>query len=204
MEKAGTAPVRAPLIRTGGRKPHRRGRWVALTGTPGTGKTSASTQLPASIEVVEVSALALRLGVGRLQKNGSVVVDLRRFRRAFQTYARAHSRGVIVGHLAHFLPVSYIIVLRCHPRELARRLRQARRSAKDVAANVLSETLDLVLVEALATGLPVREVDTTDLTVPAVAQVVAGLIHRRPAARYGAVNWLADRRVTEELLRGRL
>ncbi len=110
----------------------------------------------------------------------------------------------MVGHLAHFLPVSYIVVLRCNPVELARRLRGARRTPGDRTANVLSEALDIVLVEALAAGVPVREVDTTDRSVAEVARIVEGLVRRRPAARYGQVSWLADHRVTEELLRGAL
>ena len=56
-------------------------------------------------------------------------------------------------------------------------------------------------MEALAAGAPVREVDTTERSVAEVARTVEGLVRRRPAARYGQVNWLADRRVTEELLR---
>lgn len=67
--------------------------------------------------------------------------------------------------------------------------------------NVLSETLDIVLVEALRTGVPVREVDTTGRSPAAVAHLVAQVVRRRPPSRYGQVNWLADRRVTEELLR---
>ena len=129
---------------------------------------------------------------------------MERLRRAFRSYVRSHPGGIVVGHLAHLLPVSYIIVLRCHPSELARRLRRTRRTAKDRAANMLSETLDLVLIEALGTGIPVREVDTTHRTPGAVAKIVTGLAKRRPKAKYGQVDWLADRRVTEELLRRRL
>jgi adenylate kinase len=177
--------------------------WVALTGSPGTGKTAVSGKLSGSLEVVEVSSLALRLGAGRRRRPRSVEVDVPALRRVFRRYQRSHPAGVVVGHLAHFLPVSYIIVLRCHPQELARRLRRARRNAKDRTANILAETLDIVLVEALGTGLPVREVDTTHRSVAAVARLVENVVRRHPAPKYGLVNWLADRRVTEELLRGR-
>lgn len=125
-------------------------------------------------------------------------------RRAFRSWVRFAPEGVVVGHLAHFLPVSYVIVLRCNPLALARRLRKMRRTSADRTANVLSETLDIVLVEALAAGVPVREVDTTGRSMADVARTVEEIVRRRPAARYGRVNWLADRRVTEELLRGRL
>lgn len=151
---------------------------------------------------MEVKDLALRLGAGRRRGPGSVEVDLAAVRRAFRSFARSSPDGVVVGHLAHFLPVSYIVVLRCNPLELAHRLRRTRRTPRDRTANALSEALDIVLVEALGTGVPVREVDTTERSVAEVARTVEGLVRRRPAARYGQVNWLADRRVTEELLRG--
>lgn len=178
--------------------------WLALTGTPGTGKTSARTRLPPRLGAREVGDLAAELGSGRRSRSGAVVVDLPALRRAFRSYARAHPRGILVGHLAHLLPVSYSIVLRCHPRELSRRLRKAKRTANDRAANVLSEILDVVLVEALGTGAPVRELDVSRLSPDQVARVVTRWARRRPAARYGRINWMADPRVTEEFLRGAL
>jgi adenylate kinase len=178
--------------------------WVALTGTPGTGKSSAAKRLPRDLPAFEVRELALRLGAGRRRDPRTVEVDLPQLQRAFRRFARTNPSGVVVGHLAHFLPVRYVLVLRCHPRELARRLRTARRSARNRAANVLAEALDIVLVEALATGVPVREVDTTRRSVAAVARIVERLARRRPPASYGRVRWLADRRLTEELLRGTL
>jgi adenylate kinase len=160
--------------------------------------------LQSSLPAVEVSELALQLGAGRRRGHGSVEVDLAALRRAFRRFTRTTPTGIVVGHLAHFLPVRYIIVLRCHPRELARRLRRVGRSRKDLTANAFAEALDIVLVEALATGVPVREVDTTHRSVVAVARVVESLVRRRPRASYGRVRWLADRRLTEELLRGTL
>jgi adenylate kinase len=181
-----------------------RTEWIALTGTPGTGKSSVARLLPVGSHAVELAALAVKLGAARRLKAKSMEVDLPAFRRAFRVFARSNPKGVVVGHLAHFLPVSYVIVLRCWPVELADRLRKAHRRAAGRNANVLAEALDVVLVEALGSGVPVYEVDTTRLSISDVARRVASIIRRRPPARYGRVNWLSDRRGTEQLLRDAL
>ena len=106
-----------------------------------------------------------------------------------------------MGHLAHLLPVRGAIVLRCHPRELAGRLRRAHRGNRGQRrANYLSEALDLVLVEALEGRLPVYEVDTTGRSIAEVAEEVDRRLRRRGRCRSGEVDWLADPAVTEELL----
>ncbi len=176
--------------------------WTALTGTPGTGKSGTGRRL-VGFEIVEVARLAGRLGAARRINRGRVEVDLDRLGPAFRRYQRTHPAGIVVGHLAHLLPVSYAIVLRCHPHELARRLRGARRPARAIAENVLAEALDVVLIEALRRGLPVYEVDTTRRSPTEVARTVQRLVERRPSPHYGEVRWLADPRVTAQLLRGR-
>lgn len=180
----------------------RRFRRVALTGTPGTGKSTVARRLR-DVAVVEVGEAALRHAAGRrLPRGRGVEVDLARLRRALSRRPEP-TPTVLVGHLAHLLPVDGAIVLRCHPLELARRLARARRgSASDRRENVGAEALDLVLTEARARRLPVWEVDTTARSPSAVARDVARLLDRRPRPRPARVDWLADRRVTDFLLRG--
>ncbi|HYA10568.1 MAG TPA: AAA family ATPase [Thermoplasmata archaeon] len=173
---------------------------VALTGTPGVGKSAVAGRLARRWRVVEVAELARRYGAAR-GTGRSVEVDLARLRKALRSRAARDGVDVIVGHLAHLLPVRAAIVLRCHPRELARRLARARRgSATDRRANFVSEALDLVLAEAAGAGLPVFEVDTTGRSVGAVAREVGLHLRRGGPPRHGVVDWLADRSVTAHLL----
>lgn len=173
---------------------------VALTGTPGTGKTAVARELGGRLASAEVADLAIALDAARPLAHG-VEVDLPRLATRLAR-SREPLPALVVGHLAHLLPVADAIVLRCHPVELARRLARARRgSAEDRRANVEAEATDVVLLEALSLGRRVWELDTTERSVPSVARAVSRLVARRPRASAGGVDWLADPAVTDYLLR---
>jgi adenylate kinase len=172
---------------------------VALTGTPGTGKSTVAALLGRDYRVVEVGALALSLGAGRHSRN-SVLVDLVRLRAAMRR-RKAEGPEILVGHLAHLLPVRAAIVLRCRPLELDARLRRRRQgTARERDENVVSEATDLVLREALDQGLTVFEVDTTGRKPEAIARELRRWLASRRPSRYGGVDWLGDPAVTEHLL----
>jgi adenylate kinase len=172
---------------------------VALTGTPGTGKSTVARRLPASWRVVEVAELARQLGASRGRGTG-VEVDLPRLARAVRE-GRTEGVDVVVGHLAHLLPLRDVVILRCHPRELRRRLARGRHgTAHDREENVVAEATDVVLVEALALRRRVWEVDTTGRSPSSVAREVSARIRARGRPSYGRVDWLADPTVTEHLL----
>ncbi len=171
---------------------------VALTGTPGTGKSSVAAHLSTRWKVVEVGDLALRQGCAR-PVPGGLSVDLPELAGRLRRGRRP--ADILVGHLAHLLPVEGVVVLRCHPEELVRRLARARRgSVADREENYGAEALDIVLVEALRTGRRVWEVDTTGRSAEEVARAVRRRLERRGRSSYGRVRWLTDPRVTEHLL----
>jgi len=171
---------------------------VALTGTPGTGKSTVAAALSPGFRAVEVADLALTWGVARRSEK-SVTVDLAQLRERFRR--NPPSVDLVVGHLAHLLPVRDVVVLRCHPEELANRLsRSGRGSSRDWRENYVAEALDVVLVEAVRPRRRVWEVDTTGRSPALVARGVRRLLRRRPPSHYGRIDWLSDPKVTEHLL----
>jgi len=173
---------------------------VALTGTPGTGKSSVGDRLRGELRVVEVSDLARRHGAAR-GRGRHVAVDLARLRRSLRRPGALDDVDLVVGHLAHLLPVSEAIVLRCRPVELVERLRRARRgSAADRQANFVCEATDAVLLEAMEAGRTVFEIDTTGRTVGAVVRDVRRRLATGGPPRFGSVDWLVDPAVTTHLL----
>lgn len=155
---------------------------VAVTGTPGTGKTSATDRL-ADLDVLHLNEAIEREGLytERDAERDSLVVDLD----ALRGYVGDHE-GVVESHLAHHLPADRVIVLRCEPADLDARLVDRGESKAKASENRESEELDLILSEAVAEhGLEnVYEIDTTDRSPAEIAReierVVAG--ERAPSA----------------------
>jgi adenylate kinase len=183
----------SPRTRTAPRRP------VALTGTPGTGKSSVTRRL-SGLRAVEVANLASAWGLAR-RCAGGLEVDLAGLQRRGRRRGAFGKVDVVVGHLAHLLPLRDVIVLRCRPDELDRRLRRARRgSPAERRENVEAEATDVVLLEAIRPGRRIWEVDSTGRHLTDVTRDVERRIRRRGPSDYGTVDWLADPRVTAHLL----
>lgn len=170
-----------------------------VTGTPGTGKTSATERL-ADRDVLHLNEVVEREGLytERDEERDSLVVDLDALREFV-----GDRGGIVESHLAHHLPAEKAIVLRCDPAELERRLRERGESeakakgntgstkspqalARYARENRESEALDLILSEAVTEhGLEnVYEIDTTDRTPGEVAREIERVLagEREPSA----------------------
>jgi adenylate kinase len=166
---------------------------VALTGTPGTGKTTASERADTGLDVIHLNEVIERedLYTDRDEDRGSLVADID----AVRDWLGDREDVLVESHLAHHLDVEKVIVLRCHPEEIERRLEERDEPAETIAENADSEALDVILTEAVEThGLDaVYEIDTTDRSPDAVAteieRVVAG--EREPSA--GTVSFVEYR-----------
>jgi adenylate kinase len=177
----------------------RRRASMALTGTPGSGKSRVATELGPNWGAVEVGDLAVQRGFGR-RGRGTVRVDLRGLRRSLAANSAA-APGVLVGHLAHLMPVEGAIVLRCHPLVLRSRLVAASRGTPaDRQENYVAEAIDLVAREARERRLPVWEIDTTRRTPRSIAHQVERILRDRTRVPGRPIDWLADPRVTAHLL----
>ncbi len=171
---------------------------VALTGTPGSGKSRVALELDGQPPSIEVGPLADRFGAATALARGWCV-DIARLRRGLRSNGPVEP--LWVGHLAHLLPVRAAIVLRCHPRELLARLEHAARplGRRLREENAAAEALGVITREALRPGLRVWELDTTGRSVPDVARAVRRLLEERPPPRYGRIDWLSDPGVTRAL-----
>jgi len=160
---------------------------IAVTGTPGTGKTTA-TELLAE-RGIEMPVIHLNDEIKQydlwserdVDREDSLVTDLE----AVKTHL-GEWEGVLESHLAHHFDADRVVVLRCEPAALEARLSERGDSERKARENAESEALDVVLSEAVDQHgqESVYEIDTTNRDPEAVADEIASVIRgdRSPSA----------------------
>ena len=157
---------------------------VAVTGTPGTGKTSAVAELETDLSVIHLNQVIEEEGFYTEidEDRDSLVADLD----AIREWLADRDDVIVESHLAHYLEADAVIVLRCHPEILAERLEARGEPTAKARENAESEALDGILIEAADRHdrSHLFEIDTTDLstaeTATEIQQVISG--ERAPSA----------------------
>ena len=144
---------------------------VAVTGTPGTGKTTAVDRVETDLEVIHLNE----------------VIHERGF-----TTGTDREDALVESHLAHEFAADRVVVLRCHPEEIERRLRERGEPESTVVENAESEALDVVLGHAVQNHgeEAVYEIETTDRSPDAVAAEIAAVIAGECEPGAGTVSYV--------------
>jgi adenylate kinase len=162
---------------------------IAVTGTPGVGKTTVSKLLAEKLgyEYVNLRDYALEKEIGEM-KGDELEIDVDELRESFRKDFR--DKNVIAdGHLSHSLKADLVIVLRANPKLIAGRLKERGYSKEKLGENVEAELVDVILVEALEENENVIEVDTTGKTPEEVVEEILDLIQKGVRRRAGIVDW---------------
>ena len=154
---------------------------IAISGTPGCGKTSLSELFASNgAKVVSVKELAqLHDCLGELNlEDGATEIDIHKL---VELWENGDDGLVVVdGHLSHFLDVDAIVLLRCNPSELESRLSKRGYAENKVKANMEWELISGTWSELLEfeIELPIREYDATVQNTEEIYQNVCDWIEQ--------------------------
>jgi adenylate kinase len=164
---------------------------VAVSGTPGTGKSSACSVLKEmGREVHDVAGLASERGAAAGRSMGELVVDVEKLADSIDDVRSAEPFAIIDGHLSHHLRPDLCVVLRCSPKVLRARYEARGYSEKKARDNLEAEAIDLVLVEAMRACPRTYEINATRKRAKRVAADIEKIVAGRTAGfAPGQVDW---------------
>lgn len=171
---------------------------LLITGVPGTGKTAVAKLVAAKAgaALLDINKLVNALGLysGIDESDGAKVVRLAELEKELSAAIKAEKRSVLAeGHLGceMKLPVSKVLVLRCEPKELRRRLSSRDYPPEKISQNALAEALDYctVLSEKNYGKRKVWEIDTAGRTPQEVAVLCEKIISGKLKKKFPPVSF---------------
>lgn len=170
----------------------------AITGVPGTGKSTLSRELSKKTgwALVEINRLIEEKGLWNGTEMGAKIVDMNALAREIAALARKNkNRNLILeGHLLCDLKTGadFIVVLRTNPAALRKRLAARGYPKKKIDENVMAEALDYCTLEAESRYEKVYEIDTTKSRSGSLSKLL--LISTGKGKRFasGKINWLKE------------
>lgn len=173
---------------------------IIITGTPGTGKTTVSKLLADKINAKLISINSLlddyNLNLGTDEVRGYKIVDTKAMIPIVDNIKDEHADELIIfeGHLAQDYPNSdKVIVLRCNPDILSKRLEKRNWSDKKVKENIEAEILGICTTESYETyGDIIQEIDTSNNTPEDIVDMIINVINNKKEYPLGVIDYLSD------------
>ena len=172
---------------------------IAITGTPGTGKTSVAKKLVMEGYIVlDLNRIACENNflLGRDEKRNSNIVDIDKLNLFIKKNYSKFDIVFVEGHLSHLLKcVDKLVVLRLEPSQLKKHLKKKRWNEKKIKENLESEILDIVLCESVEIHLKdnISELNVTNKSVDEIVSIIIDLVKDRfknlQKYKIGNIDW---------------
>jgi len=178
---------------------------VAITGTPGVGKSSVSDLLKNySYNILDIFSIAIEKDfvIEEDKKRDSKILDINKINKFLKKNYDTKDIIFVDSHLSHmFSCVDYVIILRCNPKILKKRLLTKGWIEEKINENIESEILDIILCETIDKHQKenIFEIDTSNKSLKAVVRCIREIIKNdfKPMKKYniGMIDW------SEEILK---
>ena len=158
-----------------------------ITGTPGTGKSLIGEELARrGHTVVHLTATVGTYVIGDDEERDAQITDVDRWSAEFVPI-----NGFVEGHIAHLLPCDRIVVLRCRPDELEKRLARRKYRETKIRENAQAEALDVCLIETIDEfeSSQIFELDTAGHDAVYCADRIEGFYRGEIPADFGHLDW---------------
>jgi len=185
-------------------------RILAISGTPGVGKSSISKRLSEVLGVpwIDLSQAVIenKLYVEFDDLRASYIIDEARVREYLERMYREHGPYILASHYAEIVPhelLELIVVIRLHPLHLIERLTRRGWSCRKVAENVEAELLSVCTRNAVDEhgDEMVVEIDATGRSVDDVVSEILSIVFGERSVEHGhRIDWLSQLS-SEELTR---
>jgi len=182
---------------------------IIISGTPGTGKTTVSKEISRKIKakVISLNDLVIQkdLFVKFNSNRETFVINEDRViayvLKLIESYVSEKIDFVLIeGHFSDIIPSNFIdsvIVLRCHPDELLRRLKKKGYNERKIIENIQSEILGNCVNYFINKNIniPLLEIDTTNITTKSLVSIMIEIItEEKNIDQYyvGRIDWLEN------------
>jgi adenylate kinase len=166
---------------------------ISISGVPATGKTEISKLLSKMLnyKLISINELAEELDafVGYDKESESRILDMDRLKKEIK---KIKGNIILEGHTSHLFHTDIVVVLRCNPDTLKKRLEKRYPSnPSKVQENLEAEILGVITSEAVMNNKKVYEIDTSDRSIEKdVDDILKILDGKIDEFKVGKIDWL--------------
>lgn len=166
---------------------------ISITGTPCVGKSIVSEILSKELgyKLIRVNDLAEKYNAyrGYDRRLQSKILDIGKLKKEVK---KIKENVILDGHISHELPVDMVIILRCDPEILEKRLKKKYpKNLIKVKENVDAEILGVMTSESVQRNKNVFEIDTTKMKPLEIVERILSIIKtKNKKYKAGKIDWL--------------